>query len=228
VIAKLNGDQISRHRRTAERRGFESIIAVAIAPLIPGPLPAGTVLLEWRKVFVWLRQHSSHSTWAAPAADYLEIAEAKLIGTEQFVEGTLTTFSGFPFGPNRSFNYLEGKRVLVLALRELRSRRELIDRLGMNPNVPGRPAITGRQGDAVWDFLSLSAASEEENFTKYPHLTLNVGSQAIEAMVTVPHAVNNAMRRNLIELRETGFRKLAEDIVDNLEPLLRDHEGATP
>jgi hypothetical protein len=36
------------------------------------------------------------------------------------------------------------------------------------------------------------------------------------------------MRRNLIALHEAGFRKLVEEIVNNLEPLLRDHKGATP
>jgi hypothetical protein len=51
----------------------------------------------------------------------------------------------------------------------------------MNPKAPGRPAITGRQGDGVWDFLSLSEAMEAESFIKYPHLTLVVASQAVEA-----------------------------------------------
>jgi hypothetical protein len=32
-------------------------------------------------------------------------------------------------------------------------------------------------------------------------------------MVTVPNAVNNTMRKNLIELEETGFQKLVADIV---------------
>jgi hypothetical protein len=230
VLAKLGADQINRHRRTAERRGFHSITAVAIAPLplLPTSVPANTVLLEWRNVYAWLRRHSQEGIWAARTAEYLEIAEAKLIDSKQFVEGTLTMFSGFPFDHDHPFNYLEGKRGLVLALSELRSHRELINRLGMNPKVPGRPAITGRQGDAVWDFLSLSAASEKVNFTKHPHLTLSVASQAVEAMVTVPHAVSNVMRHNLIELGEAGFQGLAEDIVNNLKPLLRDHEGATP
>src|ERR1035437_4200075 len=159
VIAKLGADQIRRHRRTAERRGFQHIIAVAIAPVLPASLPLGTVPLEWRAVYAWLRQHRSGSKWAAMAADYLEIAEAKLIDTGQFREGTLTMFSGFPFGPDQQFTYLEGKRVLKLALSELRSRRDLLDRLGINPKSPGRGSITGRQRDAVWDFLSLSAAS---------------------------------------------------------------------
>jgi hypothetical protein len=71
--------------------------------------------------------------WAARAADYLEVAEAKLIDSEQFEEGTLTQFSGFPFGRDHPFTYLEGKRVLGLAVGELRGRRDLRDRLGMNP-----------------------------------------------------------------------------------------------
>ena len=228
VIAKFGADQIIRHRRTAERRGFKNITAVAIAPILPRTLPKGTVPLEWRTVYSWLRRHGSHSPWAARVSDYLEIAEAKFIETEQFVEGTLTMFSGFPFGHEHPFTYLEGKRVLELAMGELRTRRDLQKHLGMNPKAPGRPAITGRQADAVWDFLSLSAATKVENFTKYPHLTLGVISNAVEAMVTVPNAVNNIMRRNLIELGEAGFQKLVGDVLKDLKPLLRHHKGATP
>jgi len=39
VIAKLTADQIRRHRRTAERRGFERIAVVAITPHRPAILP---------------------------------------------------------------------------------------------------------------------------------------------------------------------------------------------
>jgi hypothetical protein len=228
VIAKLTADQIYRHRRTAERRGFESITVVAITPHKPASLPPQTVLLEWRRVYAWLRRHSSRSMWAARAADYLEVAEAKLIDSEQFVEGTLTQFSGFPFGQDHPFTYLEGKRVLGLALGDLRSRRDLRERLGMKPAAAGRPAIRGRQGDAVWDFLSLTTGTKGENFTKYPHLTLGILSHAVEVVVTVPNAVNSVMRRNIIGLGEVGFKALANDIVTNLKPLLRKHKGAVP
>lgn len=228
VMAKLTADQIRRHWRTAERRGFERITAVAITPRIPSSLPANTVLLEWRTVYAWLRRHRSTSRWAARAADYLEIAEAKLVGTQQFVEGTLTQFAGFPFGYDHPFTYLEGKRVLGLALGDLRANLGLRDGLGMNPKAPGRPAITGKQGDAVWDFLSLSKASEAENFTKHPHLTLGIVASAIEAMVTVPNSVNSTMRRNLVDLGEEGFEELTRDVLGRMKPLLRAHKGATP
>jgi hypothetical protein len=137
-------------------------------------------------------------------------------------------FSGFPFERDHPYSYLEGKRVLGLALGELRARRDLRDRLAMNPKVLGRPAISGRRGDAVWNFLSLSAAPDAGNFTRYPHLTLGVTSRAVEAMVTVPNAVNRAMRRNIKALGEAGFQTLTEKIVNNMSPLLRKHPGATP
>ncbi|WP_271628027.1 hypothetical protein [Bradyrhizobium sp. CCBAU 11445] len=228
VIANLTADQIKRHRRTAERRGFSQITAVAIAPYPPSVLPADTVLLEWRSIYAWLRRHASISAWAARTAEYLEIAEAKLIDSEQFVEGTLTMFSGFPFGHDHPFTYLEGKRVLKLAMEDLRRHRGLREELKMNPKAPGRFAITGRRGDAVWDFLSLAQAKEDESFTSYPHLTLGVVAQAVEAMVTVPNSVNSTMRRNLIQLGEAGFQSLASGIVKNLKPVLRKCPGAAP
>jgi hypothetical protein len=226
VLSKLRADQILRHRRIAERLGFKSITAIAVAPRLPSFLPAGTVLLEWRTVYAWLRRHSGHSVWAARAADYLELAEAKLIDSERLLEGTLTMFAGFPFGRDRPFTYLEGKRVLALALGDLRERHDLRSRLGMIPDEQGRKAITGRQGYGVWDFLSLSAAAG--NFTKYPHLTLSIRAQAVEAMVSVPNEVNSMMRRNLKQLGEAGFQDLTREVIDNLDPLLRDHKGAKP
>jgi hypothetical protein len=228
VLAPLRTAQIQSHRRTAARRGFTTIIGVAIAPRLPSTPPSDTALLEWRTIYAWLRRHSAESEWAARVAEYLELAEATLIETGQFVEGTLTMFSGFPFERDHPYSYLEGKRVLGLALGELRARRDLRDRLGMNQKMLGRPAITGRRGDAVWNFLSLSAAPDAGTFTRYPHLTLGVTARAVEAMVTVPNAVNRAMRRNITALGEDGFQALAEEIVGNMKALLRKHPGATP
>jgi hypothetical protein len=98
----------------------------------------------------------------------------------------------------------------------------------MNPKTPGRPAITGLRGDAVWDFLSISDAAKAENFTKYRHLTLRIVGNTVEAMVTVPNSVNSTMRRNLIKLGEEGFATPTRDILTKMKPLLRSHKGATP
>jgi hypothetical protein len=137
-------------------------------------------------------------------------------------------FGGFPFGIDRPYSYLEAKRLLVLAMREWKSHENLINVLGVNQAASGRPAITGRQGDGIWDFLSLAPESGKSTFTKYPHLSVAINSQAVEAMVTVPHAVNTTMRKNLIRLGEVGFRGIVENVVNNLNPLLLEHTGATP
>jgi hypothetical protein len=81
VLAKLSADAIRKYQRKAEQLGFqrESITAVVIAPNLPPSLPADTVVLEWRTVYAWLRRHGADSAWAARAANYLEVAEAKLI-----------------------------------------------------------------------------------------------------------------------------------------------------
>jgi hypothetical protein len=196
---------------------------------VAASLDGRTVRLEWREVYAWLRRHSASATeWAKHAADYFEIAEAKLIEDEKLKEGTLTKFSGFPFGIDRPYTYLEGKRVLALARAELSKRRDLVKEVGMNPAVPGRPAITGRQSQGVWDFLSLAPSGDRAAFTSHPHLTLRIQSRAVEAMVTVPHRVNTLMRRNLVSLKEAGFQTLIEDIVARTKALLKRQNDATP
>jgi len=228
VISSLTSDQIARHRRTAERRGFERITAVAIAPAFASPPPPETVLLAWPNVYAWLKRRSADSLWAARAADFLEIIEAQLIDNEQLIDGALTMFSGFPFNSERPYTYLDGKRVLGLAMQDLRKRRALVDQLGMNREASGRSAITGRRADVVWDFLTLAAGSGEDAFTNHPHLTLGVRAHDVDAMVTVPNAVNSTMRRNLVALGEEGFQHVIEQIVGNLHQFLAEHPGATP
>lgn len=228
VTARLHAAQVESHRRTAARRGFRTVKAVVIVPRISAALPADVAALEWRTVYAWLKRHAARSEWAARAAEYLEIAEARLIEKQTFVEGTLTMFAGIPFGSEHPYTYLEAKRLLKLAREELRTRRDLQKTLGMNALVDGRGMIKGRDADAVWDFLSLSRASDAEKFTKYPHLTLNIASHAVEAMVTIPHHVNTPVKRAIRELGEDGIQQMVERILRNLKPLLRSHKYATP
>jgi hypothetical protein len=78
------------------------------------------------------------------------------------------------------------------------------------------------------DFLSLSSARDASTFTRYPHLTLGITASAVEAMVTVPNALNTTMRQNIKALGEDGFQALAKEVLQNIKPLLRQQKGATP
>jgi hypothetical protein len=116
-----------------------------------------------------------------------------------------------------------GKRLLGLALGELRARKDLHDSLGMKPKVPGRAAFTGRGGEGVWDFLSLWPDADKH--TDFPHLTLGMNAQAVSALVIVPNRVR--IRRNVIEVKKEGFEELAGKIVKKMTPLLRKYPAVT-
>jgi hypothetical protein len=108
-------------------------------------------------------------------------------------------FDGFPFSDDNPYTYGEAKRLLNLALEELR-KDPTLRALGMDPKAPGRTAITGRGGRAVWDFLPLKDRPKRGAFTGYPHLTLAVHADHLEAAITIPNGVIRPVRQRLIDL----------------------------
>ncbi|MBI3197674.1 MAG: hypothetical protein HYZ40_09215 [Rhodospirillales bacterium] len=230
VLIRLGADQIERHRRMAQRRGFTRVFVVAITTEeVARQRVAGDRrlrILEWRDVYVWLRRHPDRE-WARRTAEYLEVSEARMIMDQQFVRGALTRFSGVPFSDDHPYTYLEAKRILRLVLDELRGRKDLRDRLGVDPDAPGRGAITGSRGDLVWDYLSLRGDTKK-GFTARPHLSLGVSRRGLGVMVTIPDKVEGRARRALREIEEPEFAKLLVRVVANLKPLLRAEPGAVP
>jgi hypothetical protein len=230
VLIRLGADQIERHRRMAQRLGFTRVFVLAITT------EEGTrqrvesdrrlKILEWRDVYVWLRRHPDRE-WARRTAEYLEVAEARMIMDQQFVRGALTRFSGVPFSDDYPYTYLEAKRVLRLVLEELRGRKDLRDHLGVDPSAPGRASITGSRGDLVWDFLSLRSESRK-GITAHPHLSLGIRRRGLGVMVTIPDKVESRVKRALRGIGEEAFSKLLAQVVVNLKPLLRTEPGAVP
>lgn len=144
----------------ADRTLLRRIRLLALAVKEPGrALPPGVRFRSWSQVYAWLIRQSRHSQWAARAADYFIVAE------DCVQEGTLTTFTGIPFGTEEPYHYPEAKRLLKLMMEALRGRTELSRTLGVNPSLPGRGAITGRDGAAVWDFLRLRQSARAKDFT---------------------------------------------------------------
>lgn len=228
VTAVLNADQLQRHRRAAARRGFDRIHMLAITAVENPIRSTDLVHLRWCEVYAWLNRQSAKRDWARRTAGYLEIAEARLIDGGQLTEGALTMFTGIPFGPDRPYTYLEGKRLLGLALQELRQRSDLANDMGMLPLHPGRPAITGRDVDIVWDFLSIAESIDGDTFTSSPHLTLGIGRHRSEVMLTIPNAVDRRMRRNLIERGLPGLQDIIAAMLQNYRSLFRTCPGASP
>ena len=229
VAAPLRAEQLQRHFRTASRRGFKNIALLAIdVDDSNRTLPHGATLRKWSEVYAWLIKQSIRSDWAQRAAEYFVVAENRLVEEGYLKEGTLTTFAGIPFREGEPYDYPEAKRLLKLAMDELRRKRELIRELGMDPGGAGRGAITGKDGVAVWDFLRLKTSKRNEPFTSSPHLTLAIEADRVSAIVTVPHGIKPRMRRNLIELGYDGFQELLANVNSRLLSALREAPGASP
>lgn len=198
VQASLTEDQLRRHERTLRRRGFEKIHRVALTKS-GVRAPTGTIAVTWSGLYEWLGMSGQRGEWSERLREYLRAAEVRLAQEEYLTEGTLTMFDGFPFSDDNPYTYGEAKRLLNLALEELRKDRTL-RALGMDPKAPGRTAITGRGGRAVWDFLSLKDRPKRGAFTGYPHLTLAIHVDHLEAAITIPNGVIRPVRQRLIDL----------------------------
>ncbi len=229
ITASLTSGQVQRHIRTARQRGFETILPVTIS--IAGPhdaLPSGTVELRWSMIYEWLHEHSGTSVWATHAARYFETLEAQMAEAGQLGDGTLTTFTGFGFAKPEDYSYPEAKRLLRLALEQLREDKDLINVLGMDPALPGRGAITGSDADGVWDYLQLSQARGAAHHTNHPHLTLGVHRREIEVMVTLPNSMQRPLRGRLKAIGLDGFTELLAQILGRLSGLLSKEPNAIP
>jgi hypothetical protein len=229
IAASLTKDQLRRHRQTAMRRGFEEITVLALDVSEPrGTLPDGVVFRQWQDIYGWLSKQARKSEWAVKVARYLEVAESRWPEEGYLKEGTLTTFSGIPFGVNEPYNYLEAKRVLKLAMDRLRKNKALVREVGMDPTLGGRGSITGKDDLLVWDFLRLRGANTEGAFTLHPHLTLAIQNDRLLAIVTVPHGIKPEFRRNLVNLGFDGFLELLREMNVRMVKALSSARGAAP
>jgi len=166
------------------------------------------------------------STWAQITAEYLEIAEARGVAEEYLKEGTLTVFSGITFTAEDPYTYPQAKRMLGLLFDELRRDRRLQRQLGTDPNSKGRGAITGRTGQAVWDFVSLKSAPKA--FTQYPHLTIGIMNLRFEAYLTIPNGVRARLRNKMLGGSYEEFERLIVKVTRLLSVSLRKYPGASP
>ncbi|MEI9969102.1 MAG: hypothetical protein WDM87_10915 [Terracidiphilus sp.] len=229
IAAPLKVDQLKRHIRTAEGRGIIRPNLVALVASLPGTVPQGLAKVRrWTDLYLWLRNQDRKSEWTGRLIAYMEVLESKLPRDQYLTGGTLTVFSGIPFGKDNPYGYLEAKRVLRLAMDELRSRSDLQRELGVDKRALGRSAITGRDSTRVWDFLRLLNAEGAKSFTEFPHLTLAIHQQYLEAMVTVPNGIRGAFRRGLLDGGMEGFRALFESILMSFSASLGRVEGAVP
>ncbi len=220
--------QLRRHLATAQRRGFEDINLLVLAVKPPAKLPERCRYVPWCEAYAWFRRQSRGSDWAGRMADYMEVAEARMVADEYLREGKLTMFPGVPFDEENPYNYLEAKRVLRLAMEELRQRKDFVAKLGVDPRIPGRSPIVGRQLSRVWDYLCFKKTGSDVPVTKAPHLTLTIRADNVFAMLTLPNRMKSLYRQNLLSLGSDGMYRLFEEVARQLKQGLKGVAGSVP
>lgn len=228
VQAKVAFSQIERHRKTAKRNGYASpwIVVLTVDNLTVDSSPK-TVYKTWRDVYAWFNVKAMDSFWARQLVDFMQVFEQKMLFRNYQIRGTITVFDGLRFDDKNPYSYREAKRLIRLMGDLLQERKDL-QMIGVDPNGKRRSAITGQGTDSVWDCLQLVAASHTENFTNFPHLTINLNRQHASAAVTVPNSVRGGFRSKLIKIGLDGFLEVVSKIESNLRPVIENSAGAKP
>jgi hypothetical protein len=227
VQAPVKLQQISRHRETAKRHGFESPWLVVISvDKPPANLPSKAIAKTWQEIYLWFSNRTAESFWAEQLVQYMQVFEQKMLAQDYQIRGTITVFDGLKFDDKNPYTYREAKRLIRLLGDELQRRKDL-HKIGVDPNGKRRSAITGRGTDAVWDFLPLTVARNAKQFTSFPHLTMGINRSRAIAAATVPNGVKGGFRRKLKEAGFDGFLELLADIEKRLRPVVK-RSGAKP
>jgi len=227
ITATLTQTQLAGHQRVAAKQGFDDVHFFTIVADRDTKIFDGWTELQWSSIYLWLRGKAEASKWAAHAAEYFEILEARMLEQGKLGNAEITAFDGFSPHPE-GFSYLVAKSELRKAMRELRKDNNLVDMLGMDPSNEGRGAITGKSEQRVWDFLAVDSGFEASNFTSFLHLTLGLHFDSVEAMVTVPNSLATKPKNALKALGLEGFRTTCSAILENLKPLIDDEPNAIP
>jgi hypothetical protein len=227
ISAPFSTPQITRHVATARRFGFTDISKIAITASAPQQsMPVDVISILWPRIYEWLK--CSNGIWTNHASRYFEILEAQMIDKEQLKEGALTKFSGFPDWSEDGYGYIEARRVIKLALAELRNDKRLQKTLGMDPSLPGRSAITGSKASVVWDYLQLAQAKASASHTEGPHLTMGICPDCVEAFITIPNALHRDLRRNITQLDLNMFNAMLIKVLTASAQLRQNEPNVIP
>ncbi|WP_168164282.1 PD-(D/E)XK nuclease family protein [Pirellula sp. SH-Sr6A] len=228
VQAKVTMGQLERHRKTAQRNGYDSPwIVVLTVDELENELPPKTVVRSWREVYSWFNQRVTDSFWAIQLVDYMRPFEQKMLARNYQIRGTITVFDGLRFDDKNPYSYREAKRLIRLLGDLLQSRKDL-HKIGVDPDGKRRHGITSQDTDSVWDFLPLVAARGVEQFTAFPHLTISINRRHAVAAITIPNGVRGGFRTKLVGLGIDGFLEVVRAIESGLRPVLKKSPNAKP
>ncbi len=228
ITDTLKKKQLTSHQRTAEKQGFKKPRFYTITALSnAGDFDSWTEI-TWVSIYKWLRANETTYPLARHTADYFEILESRMHSKKSSQDFKMTTFTGFYPYYDDIYNHDLAKNTLKKAMGKLRTNKELMRDLCVNPKS-GRDKITGKNEIVVWDFLSMGKANKDEKTNKDSiHLTLGINDKNVEATITIPNSINTYQKNKIKDLRIDGFTKCCKEILEKMEKILDKNSGAQP
>jgi hypothetical protein len=228
IAAPIDAAQLRGHLAIAERRGFTDVRLLVLSPnALARALPDRCQHRLWRDLYAWACAETPRSPWATHLTRYMPVAEQRMVTDQYLQEGTLTTFTGIPFGAEVPYTYLEAKRLLRLLMADVQADSAL-DVLDVDRARGGRTAITGSAQTSVWDYLPFRFADAHEGFTRYPHLTLSIQRDRAVAQLILPDKLDGAMRRLLVSGGYEAFKAAVGRYLEQGRALSKRDAGAVP
>jgi hypothetical protein len=228
IAAPIDAAQLRGHLAIAERRGFTDVRLLVLSPNAPArALPDRCQHHRWRDLYAWACAEAPRSVWATHLVRYMPVAEQRMVTDQYLQEGTLTTFTGIPFGAEVPYTYLEAKRLLRLLMADVRADASLAA-LGVDHVRGGRSSITGSAQTSVWDYLPFAFWNADEAFTRYPHVTLSIQRDRVIAHLTLPDKLEGSLRRRLLSGGYEAFKAAIASYIARMQAVLNEDAGAVP
>ncbi len=223
VRSSIQPAQLAAHKRAA--RSFSDARVVLISMhLASTQVAANYTCIRWTDVYAWAVKNKA-DRWARTLSEYMEVAERRLLDEDQELVGSLTTFTGIPFG-GEPYAYGEAKRLLHLMMDRLHAIPDLRQELRISRVRAGRAAIRGSAGFDIWDMIPLGKS--DQKFTDAPHLTIGIRHNEAIAQLTIPNGVPQPRRIQAVGETFEEFCSVAETFARSVDQLLARDLGCRP
>ena len=227
VAAGLTADQLKRHKKSAQNRGYKTIhlIVITVEKGLPLSAPKDTINLTWEHIYSYFYAHpgklGKHLT------DYMETLERKWTANEKegrryMKNGCITKFTGISFRDPDDFNQADADRLIKLCFKDIRSKKA-----GRIPGADFNETAKRHAISGGWNFIPVNEMKGAKH-TTFPHYMMSIQSERVVVSVVLPNSLKTQFRNNLKKMGFPEFRNLLEAIVKNMAKVSRNRPGFQP
>jgi hypothetical protein len=220
ISAPLKQDQLDRHIRNLKGK-YAKLYPVVISLTVNKYIAKTWRQLTWERIYQWLSRQSSKSHWANTLLEFFEIVEQRLMSNE-YLDGSLTTFSGIPFGEEHPHSYLEAKQVLRQLRDKLLKNKRLLQWLDVSVLPLGK-----QKSNASWDIISFKKPKELP-FNRAPHLNFSISDWSAGALLILPNQIEAQYRARIRNMQFLDFKEAVSHFFTNFSSTFKSDDGIKP